>query len=221
MSDTDTSTGLPIRSGAATSGSGEAARSARRRRQLIDAALDGIAEQGLRDTTVQDLARRAGMAVGSISQYFASKDQLLTATLQLLSDEFEAGWRAAIERAGAEPAARLSAFVMTYFEPALCQRKKIAVWFAFWGEVKARPHYRRVCAGHDREHDRVLQELCAAVLATRTDPAPDPARMTKIITALCQGLWLDMLTAGETMSRRDYAGLALAGLESLLSRPPA
>ena len=64
-------------------------RRARREVQLVDAALECIGTLGLRDTTVQDVAARAGMAVGSISQYFESKELLFTATLRALSEQFE------------------------------------------------------------------------------------------------------------------------------------
>ena len=73
-----------------------------RERQLIGATLDCISSLGLSDTTVQAVAARAGMAVGSISQYFDSKSRLFTAVLEHLSVEFEAAWRAA----GAEARAR-------------------------------------------------------------------------------------------------------------------
>src|SRR5271169_879785 len=78
----------------------------RRRKQLTDAALGCIASLGLRDTTVQDVARRAGMAVGSINQYFDSKEALYTAVLNALSEEFAAAWQRGLERAGHAPPAR-------------------------------------------------------------------------------------------------------------------
>ena len=58
---------------------GRAVRRAQRAAQLTDAALECISTLGLRETTVQDVAARAGMAVGSISQYFDSKEMLFTA----------------------------------------------------------------------------------------------------------------------------------------------
>src|SRR5450631_2790555 len=140
--------------------------------QLIEAALECISALGLRDTTVQDVAKRAGMAVGSISQYFDSKEALFTSALRALSEEFEASWRRGLDEAGEDAAVRLRRFVECYFEPAICQRRKIAVWFAFWGEVKARPGYRAVCAGHDRRHDQTLEALCGALIP----PTPDHAR---------------------------------------------
>jgi TetR/AcrR family transcriptional repressor of bet genes len=198
--------------------SGEDARRERRRRQLIEAALEGIAAQGLRETTVQDVAKRAGMAVGSISQYFASKEQLFTALLVTLSDEFEACWRGGLDRAGTDPAARLRQFVLTYFDPLVFTPRKVAVWFAFWGEVTARPQYRAVCATHDRVHDEVLQALCAALLETGGRPGLDAGQAAKTLTALCQGLWLETLTEDTKQKRQDYAALALLGLEALFPR---
>jgi len=191
-------------------------RRARRAEQLIDAALECISTLGLRDTTVQDVATRAGMAVGSISQYFDSKELLFTAVLRTLSEEFEATWRASLPAAGDDPASRLRCFVDCYFEPAICQRKKVAVWFAFWGEVKARPQYREVCAGYDRTHDRMLEELCAAL-------GPDAAaigapRAAKLVASVCHGLWLELLTGTDGLRRPDLCQLARLQLAALYPR---
>lgn len=186
-----------------------------REAQLIDAALDCISSLGLRDTTVQDVAERASMAVGSISQYFQSKEQLFTAVLRALSEEFESAWRRGLEEAGGDPALRLRRFVECYFEPAICQRKNIAVWFAFWGEVKARPKYRAVCAGHDRRHDEALADLCAALITDGGYPSLTPIPTAKIIASVCHGLWLELLTGSDGLRRPELAGLARASLAAL------
>jgi TetR/AcrR family transcriptional regulator, transcriptional repressor of bet genes len=185
-----------------------AARRADRSRQLIDAALDCIATLGLRDTTVQDLAARAGMAVGSISQYFEAKETLYTAALTTLAEEFEATWRRAVEEAGTDPAARLRAFVDVYFDPKTADKSKIAVWFAFWGEVRARPQYRAVCEGYDAAHDAALNALVTDLLvASRRDAAQAPA-LAKLIASGCHGLWLEWLTGTERLGRSALRALA-------------
>lgn len=189
-----------------------AERRGERERQLVAAALDCISTLGLSDTTVQAVAARAGMAVGSISQYFESKDRLLTAVLEQLSAEFESAWRAAVDAAPPEPARRLGAFVRCYFEPAICQRKKIAVWFAFWGEVKARPQYRAVCAGYDRVHDERLTALCAALAAPGARTPRDAARL---VSSACHGLWLEFLTGEDALRREELARLASETLGAL------
>jgi TetR/AcrR family transcriptional repressor of bet genes len=195
-------------------------RRARREAQLVDAALDCISSLGLRETTVQDVAARADMAVGSISQYFESKELLFTAVLRQLSEEFQGAWRRGLEEAGADPAARLLRFVECYFEPGICQRKNIAVWFAFWGEVKARPKYRAVCAGYDRLHDEVLESLCRE-LVDAGRYAIEPRAAAKIIASTCHGLWLELLTGSDGLRRSELAGLARASLAALFSRHAA
>lgn len=192
-----------------------AAHRGRRRKQLTDAALGCIASLGLRDTTVQDVARRAGMAVGSISQYFDSKEALYAEVLSALSEEFAAAWQRGLERAGPAPAARLRGFVQTYFDRRICQRRKIAVWYAFWGEVRARPQYRKVCASYDRHHDETLAALCAAVLDAHHDLHLEPTGAARLVAAMCQGLWLEFLTGDAALGREELARLADRNLAAL------
>ena len=191
-----------------------------RERQLIEAAIHCISVRGLRDTTVPDVAARADMAVGSINQYFDSKERLFTAALRALSEEFQTAWRQGLDEAGADPAWRLRGFVECYFQPAICQRKKIAVWFAFWGEARARPHYRAVCASYDQRHDETLEALCRALIV-EGDYGIEPAIAAKIVTSQCHGLWLELLTGSDRLDRNDLAGLARVALAALFPRHAA
>lgn len=186
-----------------------------RERQLIDAAMECISARGLSDTTVQAVALEAGMAVGSISQYFDSKSRLLTAVLAHLAEEFEQHWQGMVGAAGEEPAARLATFVGSYFSAPLCQRRKVAVWFAFWGEVKAEPEYRAVCAEYDARHDRMLESLCADLIVAGGYRGRDARATSKLIASICHGLWLEFLTGQERLRRADLGRLASDGLAAL------
>ncbi|WP_374655128.1 TetR family transcriptional regulator C-terminal domain-containing protein [Dongia sp.] len=199
-----------------------AAKRQARRRQLIDATIDCISRKGIVDTTVPDIARSADMAVGSITQYFDGKDALFTATLAHMSTEFEAAWRADIAAVPEnDAAARLRAFLISYFRPDLCQRRKVSVWFAFWSEVRARPKYRAVCAAADAVHDVTLRDLCAAVIAEGGYAGLDATRCAKTLAALSQGLWLELLTGTDGLSREELATHVLLGLTSLFPRHAA
>jgi TetR/AcrR family transcriptional repressor of bet genes len=179
---------------------------------LIVAAMDCIAALGIRDTKIQDLAKAAGMAAGSINQYFDTKESLFTATLQQLAAEFWQHSEIGLACAGDDPAERLYRFVMTYLHPQICQLRKVAVWFAFWGEVKARPHYRQVCQGFDQAHDETLRQLCLALVGQDQQRA---AGLAKIIAALCQGLWLELLTGTDGLKRAGLVELLHISLQSL------
>jgi TetR/AcrR family transcriptional repressor of bet genes len=171
----------------------------------------------MRDTTVPDVAARADMAVGSINQYFDSKELLFTAALQALSEEFEMAWLQGLEEVGPDPALRLRRFVECYFQPLICQRKKIAVWFAFWGEARARPHYRAVCASYDQRHDETLEALCRALIRDG-GYALEPSSAAKIVGSQCHGLWLELLTGSRRPNRNELAALARTSLAALFPR---
>ena len=53
-----------------------------RRRQLIGATIDTLAEVGFGATTLALIGQRAGVSAGLISHYFDDKDGLLEATLR-------------------------------------------------------------------------------------------------------------------------------------------
>ena len=128
-----------------------------RREQLIAATIRCVANQGLADTTIATVAREAGLSQGIINLHFQTKEGLLTETLRFLADEYRNACRGAAEAAEVSPAAGLEAMVELDFRRTICARDKLAVWFAFWGERKFRPTYRRICA--EREAMDGLLEL--------------------------------------------------------------
>jgi TetR/AcrR family transcriptional repressor of bet genes len=190
---------------------------AERRTQLIEATIRSIAANGLSETTTSVVAGEAGLSQGIINLHFESKDKLLLATLARVVDEYRALWEAALEAAPDDPAARLAALVEVDFHPSVCDRDKLAVWFAFWSESKARPTYRKLCADRDRDYDRVMRELCRELVAEgRYDVDPDLA--ARALAAITEGLWLDMLISPRNLSRREALRVSMAYLAHLFPR---
>lgn len=62
-------------------------RSRLKREALLDAGLALFAERGYEATTIEDVAERSGVAVGSFYQHFRSKRQLLLVLMDCLLDE--------------------------------------------------------------------------------------------------------------------------------------
>ena len=121
---------------------GRSAPREKRRHQLINATIDAIAERGFSDTTLETVSKGAGLSHGTINFHFKSKDLLFIETLKFLAQEHYEHWRASLSEAGPTPREQLIALIETDFAPAICNPRKLAVWFAFWGEAKARPAYR-------------------------------------------------------------------------------
>jgi TetR/AcrR family transcriptional repressor of bet genes len=183
-----------------------------RRRQLIHAAIRCIANRGLAETTIATVAQEAGLSQGIINLHFRSKEGLLTETLRYLSDEYRNACAAVAEAAGASPAAGLQAMVELDFHRDICARNKLAVWFAFWGERKFRPTYRRICAARDKSYDDMARNLCARICEKGDYPQVESALVADGLSALTDGLWLDLLVRPESMSRELARRITMAYL---------
>ncbi|MBI3376099.1 MAG: TetR family transcriptional regulator [Betaproteobacteria bacterium] len=62
----------------------------RRRRQIVNAAIERFGKRGYHATTISDIAQRAGVSVGLIYQYFGDKeDVLFLAILEVLDSYLE------------------------------------------------------------------------------------------------------------------------------------
>lgn len=61
-----------------------------RRKQILDAALAVFSRKGYGETTIPDIAREGGMAVGTIYNYYPSKREILVSVLasRVLSEPF-------------------------------------------------------------------------------------------------------------------------------------
>jgi len=189
-----------------------------RRTQLIEATIRSIAMHGLSDTTMASVAGEAGLSQGIINLHFQSKEKLLLETLAQVVDEYKALWEQSMEQAGPGSAERLAALVKVDFHPSVCDRDKLAVWFAFWSESKARPTYRRLCAERDRGYDQLLERLCTEIQVEGGYQDIDPASAARGLAAMTEGLWLDMLVNPRSMSRKKAKQTSRAYLAHLFPR---
>lgn len=187
-----------------------------RRRQLIDATLKCIERSGISGLTLSEVAAEAGLAQGIVNLHFQSKDNLLNETLRHLADEYEATVAGALTGAGPDPADRLAALIAADFSPAVCNARSLAVWFAFYGEAKSRPTYRRICRARDAASDRRMTEIVGALLAAGEEDSAMSARIiADSLAALTDGLWLNCLMTPADWSRRRARDTAFAVLRSL------
>ncbi len=162
-----------------------------RRQQLIDATIEAIARRGFADTTLADVAAGAGLSQGIVNFHFRTKEELLVETLRDLNEEYRLTWRRALEAAGPDPANRLWAILAADFDPAVCSRKKIAVWHAFHGEAKARPTYQKICGDRDDERWEVMTSLIETLTAQGGYEGLEARALAQILTAMTDGFWLD------------------------------
>ena len=69
---------------------------ARRRRQLIEAAIDSIVEHGFAATTLAKVSAAAGLSQGTAVFYFKTKESLLEETLRYHNETYRTVWQTAL-----------------------------------------------------------------------------------------------------------------------------
>ena len=151
-----------------------------------------IARNGLSATTLATVAEAAGLSQGVTVFYFKSKQALLAEALRWHYEEYRTVWRAAFVAAPEDPVARIVALVRADFDPAICNRRTLTLWYAFWGEATARPMFASISEGFDRERAVVLREQCEAAADLLDATAWTPSTFAIAIDALTDGLWIHM-----------------------------
>ena len=189
-----------------------------RRRQLIEATIESIAELGFSDTTLASVTKRAGLSHGTINFHFKSKDILFAETLGYLAAEHHDLWTAAAEQAGPRACDKLAAIIDVDFEPQICSLEKLAVWFSFWGQVKYRPTYVETHDKFDLLRTAELQRLCAEIIEEGGYKDIDGVAAGRRIEAILDGAWLNMLLYPEQYPRKASRDDAFAFLALLFPK---
>jgi AcrR family transcriptional regulator len=157
-----------------------------RRSQILDAARQLFIREGVADTTVESIARVAGLAKGTVYLYYKSKDEILRQLLSADLLEFQED-TVPVVTAGGDMRARLAAFfrgTLAFFE-----RKRDFIdhcQIEMTGEVrrKARQKLGLVFAAQTEAWRATLDEARRSGAASVTD-VPGTARA---IVSLAHGL---------------------------------
>src|SRR5258707_9874934 len=145
-----------------------------RRTQLIEATIDSLARHGFAEFTLAQVAKSARLSQGIVNFYFRSKEALLIETLKFMAAEYEQFWTTALRKAGPRPADKLAAIIAADFDPVMTSRKKVTVWYAFWGEARWRPEYLKICQSLSESYFAETQALCRGISAAGADAAAQP-----------------------------------------------
>jgi TetR/AcrR family transcriptional repressor of bet genes len=172
-----------------------------RRIQLMEATIDCIAARGFADLTLADVAKAAGLSVGIVNFYFKSKDVLLIETLRHLVADYVQQTNENIRNAGTSAAAQIDAMIESDFHRTIANRKRVTVWYAFWGETRWRPEFLKICQQlSDSFHDETRAAF-ARLVAEGGYSNIDADLVARGFDAMIDGLWLDMLINPKAVER--------------------
>ena len=175
-----------------------------RRQQLIEATIACIARYGLALTTMHMVTQEAGLSVGIANLHFETKENLLRETLRYVAEEYHTGQIDIMRGREAENLSdRLTALLNFQLGKGVTQRRKMSVWFAYYGEVGARPIYQKIVSAWDRAAARELESLFASIIREGGYRDVDPGELATGYSALIDGLHLALLVTPRELTKQS------------------
>lgn len=174
-----------------------------RRIQLIEATIDCVARRGFADLTLAKVAETAGLSGGIVNFYFKSKDALLLATFTHMVNDYCQSAEQARRNAGTSVVAQIEASIENDFNRLIGNRKRVTVWYAFWGEARWRPEFLRLCQDVSNQFLVETSALFRQLIAEGGYTHLNAEQIARGFCAMIDGLWLDILISPKPIDRDD------------------
>lgn len=134
---------------------------ARRRRQIVDAAVELFMQKGFHKTTTRQIARAAGISIGLLYEYIATKEDILFLVCEAIHAEMHAAVTEALDRTepGVHP---LAVAIREYFRA--CHRFNDHI-VLIYQEIHSLPadHRQRVLENEEKINDLFVNVLEALI----------------------------------------------------------
>ncbi|MCZ8369278.1 MAG: TetR family transcriptional regulator C-terminal domain-containing protein [Porphyrobacter sp.] len=182
-----------------------------RRQSLIEATARVLAAKGAAGVSVRTICAEAGVSAGLLRHYFASVSDAIAETYRWTGAQIDSALEQAVAAAGADPRARLLAYLTANFRPPIATPDLLATYVAFWSLTGSDPAVAAVRAEVYGTFRSGLEGLLRAYRADLGD-----ARMAAVaLTALIDGLWLELSLGEAPFSAEEAEGLAAQWLDCL------
>ncbi|WP_019813455.1 TetR/AcrR family transcriptional regulator [Saccharomonospora saliphila] len=191
-------------------------RSRTTRRRLVDAAVECLAEKGWSGTTVGVIAERAGVSRGAAQHHFPTREELVVAAVEFLTDEqiAELRRRAAELPQGPSRALPVAELLLDLYTGAKF-RAALHLWVAASTDAALREVLVPLEARVGREAHRVAVELLGA-----DESRPGVRETVQATLDLARGLGLAGLLTDDTRRRRRLIAQWATILEPVVGDAP-
>lgn len=190
-----------------------------RYQQILDAAWHLIAERGCHAVRVSDVAKECGTSAATIHYYFPGRDDLLTETLRY-------SVRQAFDRQVAElhriddAYDRLLRLVELQLPRQGPLQREWSIWLQVWNESALRPELRVLHSdSYTRWHDTIARTIRQGQ-EQGVFVDTDAERLTVMLTALIDGLGIQVLAGRPGRSVRRMREVLLGFVEREIVRRP-
>ena len=172
-----------------------------RREQMLQAALEVVAERGYPETRIADVAERAGTSPALVIYYFKTKDQLLTEAIRYSEDNWYA---AGTSRMAAIPTAagQLEELVAMSCLPEADAEPPTswALWLDLWAQSVRHPEVAGVRQKFDERWRETISSLVLAGQEAGEFGPVDPAGFAIALSALLDGFAVQIALADTVVS---------------------
>ena len=184
-----------------------------RRLALIDACAATLARKGVHGTSVREIWATAGVSPGLLRHYFSGIDDLVADTYGAIGAQVQAALNDAVEAADPTPEARLIAYLTASFAPPIADADLLSTWLAFWSLTRTDAKIARL-------HDEIYAEnrITLERLLDAHAPGSDHRLTAIALTALVDGLWLELSLGNAPFTPDEATALAARWLAALLPR---
>lgn len=183
-----------------------------RRRQLIDAVLHILEQQGWRDLTIREISEVAGVSSGIIAHYFGNKRSM---TIDAIAEAHRRLEKLLVEaeRAHANPLDRLAAFVDILAIP---PDRGVPGW-PFWAAIWGRMPFDDAILREAQELQRRLHELLTTAFQEGQRlrlflVGTGAERVAHQVIALANGLGLQRVLEPKAMNAKRFKESLLRSL---------
>ncbi|MCE7011527.1 TetR family transcriptional regulator [Kibdelosporangium philippinense] len=185
-----------------------------RQHQIVDAVLELIAEQGLDGISLRDVAAKADVSLGRVQHYFRTKDQMLQAAFQRVTELGAALVDQRLADAGdSSPRTVIRAIAAELLPIDDLHRHALQVGMAFTARAVVAEHFAaRLQTGYGELRDLLAVMLTTARTGGATRPDLDPQHEAHVLLGLIDGL------ATQTLIGHHTPETALAVVDTYLDR---
>jgi TetR/AcrR family transcriptional repressor of bet genes len=180
---------------------------AMRRLELEKAAYEAVKECGFRGLVLEEVARHAGTAKGTIHHYFLNKEELMLGSTRYVNRLY-AETMVRLLKDAKSPSERLWAIIAVnlaeeFFQPLIMRAYVLTIANGI--------HYPSLLRAYEITHDRSLSNV---VFALRSLAEPDEVEtIANTIWTMIEGAWIFQVTR-----KHNIAGDTLAQISNYLNR---
>jgi AcrR family transcriptional regulator len=181
-----------------------------RREELLRAAVEQIEARGVAAVRIADVAAALGVSNALVLYHFSTKERLVAAAFTYAAEGDLAHLRKLLARR--TTALRRLRAAVRWYAPA-GQAKGWRLWIEGWSASLREPALRDVARDLDRQWKAALTEVITEGVAAGEFQCPSPMDTALRLTALLDGLAVQMTAYGGAVSRartQQWADEALA-----------